>query len=232
MKLLAALLTASLLSASAFAADAPAAPQKPDLEKGKASFGAVCNACHAEDGNSIVPLQPNLAQQHPEYLIKQLTEFKSGARQDPTMQAMVATLATDDDVRNVAWWLASQKAKPAASAPEAAASDAAAAPADAAASDAAAPPSPAQLALGERIYRGGIQDRRIAACAGCHGPSGAGIPSQYPRLSGQHVEYTVKQLVAFRDETRTNNLQMTGVAAKLNDREIKAVAGYIATLLH
>ncbi|HUD34203.1 MAG TPA: c-type cytochrome, partial [Variovorax sp.] len=84
--------------------------------------------------------------------------------------------------------------------------------------------------LGEKIYRGGIGERQIAACAGCHSPNGAGIPAQYPRLGGQHADYTTAQLVAFRDGVRTNSPQMTGVAAKLNDREIKAVSDYIAGL--
>ena len=204
MKPLAALLTAALFCASAVAADAPAAP-KADLAKGAASFATVCFACHAADGNSVVPLQPNLAQQHPEYLLKQLQEFKSGARQDPTMTAM-ATPLSEDDMRNIAWWVTSQKAKPGTAT------------------------DPALATLGEHIYRGGIADRHIPACAGCHGPNGAGLPVQYPRLSGQHAEYTVKQLVAFRDATRTNNVAMAGVAAKLNDREIKALADYIAGL--
>jgi cytochrome c553 len=86
------------------------------------------------------------------------------------------------------------------------------------------------VSLGERIYRGGIPDRQIAACTSCHAPNGAGIPAQYPRLSGQHAEYTASQLVAFRDGVRKNNAQMTGVAAKMNDREIKAVSDYIAGL--
>ena len=86
------------------------------------------------------------------------------------------------------------------------------------------------IALGERIYRGGIQERQVAACAGCHSPNGAGIPAQYPRLSGQHADYTVKTLTAFRDGQRTNSIPMVQVAAKLNDREIKAVADYIAGL--
>ena len=86
------------------------------------------------------------------------------------------------------------------------------------------------VALGERIYRGGLQDRQIAACAGCHSPNGVGIPAQYPRLSGQHADYTVAQLVNFRDSKRTNSTQMTGVAAKMTDREIKAVSDYIAGL--
>jgi cytochrome c553 len=86
------------------------------------------------------------------------------------------------------------------------------------------------VSMGERIYRGGIADRQIPACAGCHSPNGAGIPAQYPRLAGQHADYAVAQLTGFRDGTRKNNLQMTQVAAKLNDREIKAVADYVAGL--
>ena len=203
-KPIAALLTALLLSTSAVAADAPAAP-KIDLAKGSASYAAVCVACHAADGNSTVPLQPSLAQQHPEYTFKQLLEFKSGARKDPVMQGFAATL-TEEDARNISWWLASQKAKPGFA------------------------KEPALVMLGERIYRGGIPDRRIPACAGCHSPNGAGIPAQYPRLSGQHADYTVSQLNMFRDGSRANSIQMTQVAAKLNDKEIKAVADYIAGL--
>ena len=204
MKPFAALLTASLLSVSAIAADAPAAP-KADLAKGAASYATVCVACHAADGNSTVPLQPSLAQQHPEYLMKQLVDFKSGARKDPVMAGFAAGLS-EQDARNISWWLASQKAK------------------NGFAKD------PASVMLGERIYRGGIPDRKIPACAGCHSPNGAGIPAQYPRLSGQHSDYTIKQMIAFREGTRTNSLQMTGVAAYMNDREIRAVADYIAGL--
>jgi cytochrome c553 len=86
------------------------------------------------------------------------------------------------------------------------------------------------VVLGERIYRGGIADRQVPACAGCHAPNGAGIPAQYPRLSGQHADYTAAQLTAFRDGVRKNSAQMTGVSAKMNDREIKAVSDYIAGL--
>ena len=144
-------------------------------------------------------------QQHPEYLIKQLQEYKSGKRANAIMQGMAATLS-DDDMRNIAYWLASQTPKDGASTDK------------------------DLVKLGERIYRGGIADRQIAACAGCHSPNGAGIPSQYPRLSGQHAEYTETQLRHFRDGTRGNNAQMKGVAAKMNDREIKAVSDYIAGL--
>lgn len=204
MKSLAAFLMSALLAASATAADAPTAP-KADLAKGSASYGTVCAACHGADGNSTVPLQPSLAQQHPEYLMKQLLEFKSGKRVDAVMQGFAAMLS-EDDARNISWWLATQKA----------------APGFATDKD--------QVLAGERIYRGGIMDRQIPACAGCHSPNGAGIPSQYPRLSGQHAEYTVKQLEAFRDGSRANNQVMIDVAAKMNDREIKAVADYIAGL--
>ena len=211
MKLLASLLMAAGLAvpaASALAAGETPAPQKaakPDLVKGEASYAAVCAACHAADGNSTIAANPKLAQQHPEYLVKQLQEFKAGKRADPIMQGMAAILS-EDDMRNVSWWLASKQAK------EGFAKD------------------KDLVAMGERIYRGGIQDRNIAACAGCHSPNGSGIPAQYPRLSGQHADYTVKQLVDFRDGKRGNNVQMRDVAAKLNDREIKAVADYIAGL--
>ena len=205
MKSLAAFLMTAVLAASASAADAPAAPAKPDLAKGSASYGTVCAACHGADGNSTVPLQPNLAQQHPEYLLKQLLEFKSGARKDAIMQGFAAMLS-EQDARNIAWWLASQKEKPGFAKEK------------------------DLVMLGEKIYRGGIMDRHIPACAGCHSPNGAGIPQQYPRLSGQHAEYTRTQLNAFRAGARNNNAQMTGVAAKMNDMEIKAVSDYIAGL--
>jgi len=153
----------------------------------------------------MVPANPKLAQQHPEYIQKQLQEFKSGKRANPIMMGMVAALS-DEDMKNIAVWLSTQKAAPGNSSDK------------------------NLVALGERIYRGGIADRQIAACAGCHSPNGAGIPAQYPRLSGQHADYTAAQLTAFRDGVRLNSLQMTQVASKLNDREIKAVADYIAGL--
>lgn len=213
-----ALVTAALLalgSASLAATDAakPAAeakvavkaPAKPDLVKGEASFTAVCAACHGADGNSGTPVNPKLAQQHPEYLVKQLQEFKSGARNNAVMKGF-ATALSDDDMRNISYWAASKKAKTGFAKDK------------------------ELVALGEKIYRGGISDRQIPACASCHSPSGAGIPAQYPRLSGQHADYTVAQLTGFRDGARKNSLQMTQVSAKLNDREIKAVSDYIAGL--
>lgn len=207
MKLLASLLMAAVLAAPAFPAFSAgaAAPAKADLAKGEASYSTVCVACHAADGNSSIAENPKLAQQHPEYLVKQLQEFKSGKRASAVMQGF-ASMLEEQDMKNIAAWLATKPAKPGEATDK------------------------ALVALGERIYRGGIADRNIAACAACHSPNGAGIPAQYPRLAGQHAAYTEAQLKAFRDGVRKNNLQMTGVAAKLNDREIKAVADYIAGL--
>nr|WP_315191922.1 c-type cytochrome [uncultured Albidiferax sp.] len=211
MKLLVSLLTAAALASpfvSAFAAEEkPAAPMaaKPDLVKGEASFTAVCAACHGADGNSAIAANPKLSQQHPEYLVKQLQEFKSGKRNNAIMKGFAAGL-TDDDMRNISYWAASKKVK------------------------AGFAKDKELVALGERIYRGGIADRQIAACAGCHSPNGAGIPAQYPRLGGQHADYVAAQLTTFRDGGRKNSAQMSMVAAKMNDREIKAVADYIAGL--
>ena len=213
MKLLASLLITAALAASSVSVLAqeaapkavPAKAAKPDLAKGEASFTAVCAACHGADGNSGTPVNPKLAQQHPEYTVKQLQEFKSGKRANAVMSGMAATLS-DADMKNIAYWLSSKTAKPGFAKDK------------------------ELVALGERIYRGGIADRQIAACAGCHSPNGAGIPAQYPRLGGQHADYTAAQLTGFRDGIRKNALQMTQVAAKLNDREIKAVSDYIAGL--
>ncbi|MFY3385005.1 c-type cytochrome [Paracidovorax sp. MALMAid1276] len=213
MKLLASLLTAAALAAPVFSAyaagqapaAAPKAAAKPDLVKGEASYTAVCAACHGADGNSAIAANPKLSQQHPEYLVKQLQEFKSGKRNNAVMKGFAAALS-DDDMKNIAYWVTAKAAKPGFAKDK------------------------DLVTLGERIYRGGIADRNIAACAGCHSPNGAGIPAQYPRLSGQHADYTAAQLVMFRDGTRANSTQMTQVAAKLNDKEIKAVSDYIAGL--
>lgn len=205
------MLLAAMLAAASFssvAADqkpAPAKAAKPDLVKGEQGFTAVCAACHGADGNSAIAANPKLSQQHPEYLIKQLQEFKDGKRADPVMKGFASTLS-DEDMRNIAYWVTAKPAKPGFAKDK------------------------ELVMLGERIYRGGVADRQIAACAGCHSPNGAGLPSQYPRLSGQHADYTVTQLVAFRDGKRKNSAQMTDVAAKLNDREIRAVSDYIAGL--
>jgi cytochrome c553 len=198
------LLLATALSAPALASDAKPAP-KADPAKGQAIATQVCAACHSFDGTRGLSANPILQGQHPEYLAKQLADFKSGTRDNAIMKGFASTLSPED-MKNVAAFYASKAATTGfAKVKE-------------------------SLLLGERIYRGGIADRQIAACAGCHSPNGAGIPVQYPRLGGQHSEYSEAQLIAFRSGLRANSLQMAGVAAKLNDREIKAVADYMAGL--
>ena len=217
MKLFVSSLLAAFLAMSTWsvgAADAPAEPAakpdaakvaKPDLVKGEALFTAVCAACHGADGNSGTPANPKLSQQHPEYLVKQLQEFKSGKRKNAIMAGFASALS-EEDMKNIAYWAGSKKSKPGFAKDK------------------------ELVALGERIYRGGVSDRQIPACAGCHSPTGAGIPAQYPRLAGQHAEYTTTQLTSFREGIRKNSLQMNQVAAKLNDREIRALADYVAGL--
>ena len=181
---------------------------KPEIDKGQAIVTQVCSACHGQDGNSVVPVNPKLAGQFPEYLEKQLVNFKANsARKNPVMMGMSANLSPDD-IRNVSAYYAAQKPK------EGTAKNA------------------ETTVLGRRIFRGGDVARGLAACASCHGPAGAGIPSQYPRVAGQNAEYTEAQLRAFRIGERANdaNRIMRMVAEKMSDAEIKAVADYIAGL--
>jgi len=204
MKSLLALSLSALISVSALAADAKG-PAKPDLAKGQEKATQVCAACHTADGSRGSPANPILQGQHADYLVKQLNEFKSGKRANPIMAGMAGAL-TDEDIRNVAAFYASKQAKPGFSKDK------------------------AGVLLGEKIYRGGIAAKQVPACAGCHSPNGAGIPAQYPRLGGQHGDYTEAQLVAFRDGKRANSVQMTAITARMSDKEIKAVADYIAGL--
>ena len=199
----------ALLCAGTAAAQAPA---KPDAAKGQTIASQVCAACHAADGNSPAAANPKLAGQFHEYLHKQLLNFKpqggkKAARDNAVMAGMVANLSPAD-MQNVAAYYAGQKLKPAAAKDK-------------------------DLAVvGQKIYRGGNAATAVAACAGCHGPSGAGIPAQYPRISGQFSEYIEAQLKAFRSGARANdpNGMMRGVAARMTDREIQAVAEYVAGL--
>jgi cytochrome c553 len=200
---LAALILAALVAGPALAAtEAPAA--KPDPARGQAA-AAACVACHLADGNRGAPANPILQGQHPEYIVKQLTEFKAGKRKSPVMQGMAAAVA-DADMKHIAAFYAGKQAKPGFA------------------------KNKETVALGEQIYRGGIAAKQVPACAGCHSPNGAGIPAQYPRVGGQHGEYTEAQLNAFRSGARANSPQMTTIAGKLNDHEIKAVSDYIAGL--
>ncbi len=202
---LALLTLTTLMSATASAADAPTATPAPDLAKGQVIATQVCGACHAADGARGAPANPIIAGQHPEYLVKQLAEFKSGQRDNAIMKGFASTL-TPADMQNVAAFYAGKLSKPGFA------------------------KSKSTVAMGEKIYRAGVADRNIPACAGCHTPTGAGIPIQFPRLAGQHADYTEKQLVAFRIGTRANNASMTAIAAKLTDKEISAVSDYVAGL--
>lgn len=196
-------LAAMLLSGAAVAAEAAKAA-KPDAAKGQAA-AAPCLACHTADGTRGAPANPILQGQHPEYLVKQLQEFKSGKRKNAVMSGMVASL-NEADMANIAAFYASKSAKPGAA------------------------KNKDTVAHGQRLYRGGAMDRQIPACSGCHSPNGAGIPSQYPRMAGQHADYTEAQLTAFRSGTRGNSAQMSAIAQKMTDRDIKAVSDYIAGL--
>ncbi|MGU7856905.1 c-type cytochrome [Burkholderia orbicola] len=197
-----------------FVAEANAADAaKPDLDRGKAIAGQVCASCHGADGNSASGSFPKLAGQHPEYLVKQLNDFKTqpGAKGPVRNNAVMvgfASALSADDMRNVAAYYGSQTTK------LGTARDAATVP------------------VGQKIYRGGIAEKGVPACASCHGPTGQGIPVQYPRLSGQWADYTVAQLIAFQQGAgaRNNNEAMHQIASRLSDTEIKAVADYIAGL--
>jgi cytochrome c553 len=188
-------------------ASAPAAAFDGDAAKGQGIATSVCAACHGADGNALIPANPTLAAQHPEYLLKQLRNYKSGERNNPIMAGIVAALS-EEDMRNVAAYFAAQPAKAGAA-------------------------RDAKLATaGQAVYRGGNGSSGVAACSGCHSPNGAGIPAQYPRLKGQHSEYTTTQLKAFRSGERANDpaSMMRAIAARMSDAEIAAVAEYISGL--
>jgi cytochrome c553 len=207
LRLIVAMFVGALISPLAAAQTA-----KGDPGKAQQIVNQVCASCHGTDGNSTSPTNPILAGQHPEYTLKQLTNFKAqngkpAERVNPVMGGMVASLSAED-MSNLAAYFAGQQRKPRAAR------------------------DPDLVTLGQSIYRGGIVTKNVAACASCHSPTGAGIPAQFPRLAGQYAEYTAAQLRAFRAGERANdpNSMMRTVAARLSDREISAVAEYIAGL--
>jgi len=210
---LSAVLTSVLLASAspAPAADAPAAVPKADIGKGGAIAAQVCAACHGPDGNATGNAFPKLAGQHEAYLAKELHNFKvaPGDTQPTRYNAIMSAYATalsEDDIRNVATYYAGQVYKPATA------------------------KDPATTELGQKIWRGGIADKGVPACAACHGPTGAGIPVQYPRLGGQWGEYVEAQLTAFKGGVRKNNVAMYAIASRLSEAEIKAVSDYAAGL--
>jgi len=186
----------SLISFNLFAAD---------IEAGKTK-SALCAGCHGQDGNSLNAVWPKLAGQHATYIVKQLEEFKSGARVDAVMKGMADTLATDADMQDVAAFYQSQAIKSGAFNSE-------------------------MVARGEAIYRGGITETSVPACIACHAPSGTGNgPAKFPSLKSQHPEYIVAQLKKFKDGSRKNDpgKMMQNVAARMLESEMQAVAAYIA----
>lgn len=185
---------------------------KGDAAKGQQTVSQVCTACHGPDGNSPLPVNPNLAGQHPEYIVKQLTNFKAvggkpAERSNPVMAGIVAAL-NDAQMKDVAAYYSAQTLRPREARDQ------------------------KLVEAGQAIYRGGIAAKGVAACASCHSPNGVGIPAQFPRIAGQHAEYTAAQLKAFRAGERANDLNrmMRATAAKLSDREIAAVSEYVAGL--
>ena len=195
-------IVAALLAVSAPAALAET--PKPDLARAEQLVTTVCAACHGAKGMSPIPTNPHLAGQHPAYIANQLANFKSGARQNAIMSGMAAILSPQDMV-SVAAYFSQQTPPPAAG-------------------------SNAELAkAGESIYRYGIASKNVPACSGCHAPTGSGIPDQYPRLAGQYPDYVYSQLRGFAAHERVN-VMMNGVAGRLSDTEMKAVAEYVSGL--
>jgi cytochrome c553 len=202
------------LAAVTFANEPAAAPAAPDAAKGEALYNngdakrgvAACMGCHGANGVSGGGAYPKLAGQHASYIVKQLKDYKAGKERPNAVMSAFAGLLSDEDMANVAAYVSKQTpglgtAK-----------------------------NKASIELGQKIYRGGIAGKSVAACAGCHGPNGSGIPAQFPRISGQWPEYTEAQLVAYRAGDRKNSVQMSAIAAKMSDAEIKAVADYVAGL--
>lgn len=208
-------LLALLFAATAFGAqatDAPPPSSKGDAARGKVIAESVCMACHGADGNSQMSANPKLAGQHTDYLFKQMKEFKPAngkpaVRVNPVMNAMMAAY-DEGQMRDMAAYFASHVQKGETS------------------------KNRETIERGQKLYRAGDLSKGLPACASCHGPAGAGMPAQFPRIGGQFAEYTEAQLKTFRDGGRTNdpNKMMSMVALKMTDAEIKAVADYIAGL--
>lgn len=193
-------------AAASAAAKADPAKGATLYESGDAARGLpACLSCHGANGNSTIVANPKLSAQFEAYTHKQLVDFTTPQRNNPVMTTY-AKMLSEEDKRNIAAYLAVQKTKPGAA------------------------KNKDTVELGRKIYRGGIADKGVAACASCHGANGAGIPVQYPRLAGQHQDYTLAQLAAFRSGARVNSPQMTTLSQRLSDAEMKAVADYIAGL--
>lgn len=207
-----------LLAAAAFLAALPlmvsaqdkTAAIRPDLKRGQEIASTICAACHGADGNSTIAANPKLSGQDTAYLLKQLNDYAKpasdkGARVNGVMTGILGGISVTDRL-HVAAYYAGQPHKPGTAR------------------------SRDTLDLGQRIYRAGIPERGVPSCSGCHSPNGAGIPAQYPRLSGQHSEYTEAQLKAFHEGSRRNSVEMAQIASRLTAAEMRAVADYAAGL--
>jgi cytochrome c553 len=197
----------------------PASPPKPDMAKAQQTVTQVCAACHGAEGVSVASANPHLAGQHPEYIALQLDNFRQGLRKNPVMAAMAATLSAED-AKALAVYFSEKKPKPGTAKDKALAE------------------------IGQKIYRGGNSKSGLPPCASCHSPTGAGLPIQYPRLAGQYADYTYAQLQGFVKGDRGGEIQradgkvvedtrgkiMATVAARMSEREMKAVAEYISGL--
>ena len=201
------------LPAATAAAPAAARAVKADPARGGALYDAgdparglpSCASCHGAAGNSSIVANPKLSGQFASYTHKQLVDFTTPNRQQPIMTTY-AKMLTDAEKKDIAAWLAAQVHKPGAA------------------------KNKDTVELGRKIYRGGIAERGVAACASCHGANASGIPAQYPRLAGQHQDYTTAQLEAFKSGTRANSPQMTTLSQRMSTAEMRAVADYIAGL--
>jgi len=200
-------------SSIAYAAEEKAVAIKADPAKGETLYSngdatrniIACVSCHGAAGNATISQNPKLAGQHAAYLEKQLHDFTGPTRNNAVMTAMAKALSPED-IKNVTAYLSTQTTKLGAA------------------------KNKDLVDLGKKIYRGGIGAINVPACAGCHGPNGSGIPAQFPRLAAQHQDYTIAELTNFRSGARTNSPQMTTIAARMSDEEIKAVADYVAGL--
>lgn len=179
--------------------------ETPVQKSAEQTVNTVCAACHGADGNSAITLNPKLAAQHPEYLVKQLTEFKSGKRANAVMSGIAAGLS-EQEMKDLAAYFSAKKLNLGQAKTNGVGS------------------------LGEKIYRGGIAATGVPACAACHGPNGSGLPRQFPRLGGQHADYTLAQLRTFRTGERANAPMMMAISVKMTDAEMAAVADYIQGL--
>jgi cytochrome c553 len=196
--------TLSLVAALGWTSSAFAAVGTKEAGQAKA---ATCSACHGMDGNSLSPEWPNLAGQHVSYIVKQLTLFHGGQRQNPLMSPMAATLS-EQDMADLAAWFSSQTLR-------------------------GGETDPSKLQVGRHVFRSGNLQKQVPACAGCHGPTGRGnAPAAYPSIQGQHATYVAAQLRAYKAGSRTTdpNQMMRDIASSLSEDEIDAVASYVQGL--